>query len=62
MDFYIGLCRRKRRALEAPAVMEHRLSERHMALELTAACLLYLRVIIDFRKVQLNGVKVFPFV
>ena len=42
--------------------MEHRLSERHMALELTAACLLYLRVIIDFRKVQLNGVKLFPFV
>jgi len=41
--------------------MEHRLDERHMAWELTAACLLYLRVIVDFRKMQLNGVKVFPF-
>ena len=57
VDFHLGVYRNHRRALEMPLVMGHRLGERHWAVEVSANLLLHFCVIVDFKKVQLNGGK-----
>ena len=55
VDFHFGLYRSYQRVLEMPLLMGHRLGERHVAVQLTATMLLHISIIIDFKKVQLNG-------
>lgn len=57
VDFYLGVYRSRRRALELPLVTGHRLGERHLAVEISATVLLHFCIILDFKKVQLNGGK-----
>lgn len=57
VDFHLGLYRSYRRALEMPLLVGHRLNERHFAIQMTATVLLHISVIIDFKKMQLNGGK-----
>lgn len=57
VDFHFGLYRSYQRVLEMPLLVGHRLGERHYALHLRATLLLHISVIVDFRKVQLNGGK-----
>ena len=57
VDFHFGLYRNYQRGLEMPLLMGHRLGERHIAVQLTATFLMHVSIIIDFQKVQLNGVK-----
>jgi hypothetical protein len=57
VDFHFGLYRSYQRVLEAPLLLEHQVGERHIAFQLTATVLLHISVIIDFKKVQLNGGK-----
>lgn len=57
VDFHLGLYRSYQRVLEMPVLVGHRLGERHYAMHLRATCLLHFCLIIDFKKVQLNGGK-----
>lgn len=57
VDFHFGLYRSYQRALEMPLLVGHRLGERHFAVCLRATMLLHISIIIDFKKVQLNGGK-----
>lgn len=57
VDFHLGLYRSYQRALEMPLLVGHRLGERHYAVSLRATILLHISIIIDFKKVQLNGGK-----
>ena len=57
VDFHFGVYLNYRRALEMPLVIGHRLGERHLAVEMSATMLLHFCIILDFRKVQLNGGK-----
>lgn len=57
VDFHFGLYRSYRRGLEMPLLVGHQLGERHYAISLNATILLHFSVIIDFKKVQLNGGK-----
>lgn len=57
VDFHFGLYRSYQRVLEMPLLVGHRFNERHYAVHLRATLLLHISVIIDFKKVQLNGGK-----
>lgn len=57
VDFHFGLYRSYQRGLEMPLVVGHRLGERHYAVSLRATALLHMSIIIDFKKVRLNGGK-----
>ena len=57
VDFHFGLYRSYQLVLEMPLLVGHRLGERHYAISLRATLLLHISIIIDFKKLQLNGGK-----